>query len=464
MTDRVAFADRKASFKQPPGHVTDRSQSQAARRNKALEEQKRRRAKRVESERHIDLLAGLSLGASDDEADEAEERPQPVGHFASLLKPSATAPDSISHDQDAAATAMDGMEALPTSFKSKSKRKRRPKAKAKASKKPSPWAEKCMYAELLEMTDPDSVQWTEESSAEADGLPEDLQTGWVAVAPVPVGKRCLAVSHQGSGTIGVVPNTTLRSRVLGKPLMPRFPSPLPSDTIIDCILDQNWMQNGILHVLDVLKWKGQDVADCETSFRLWWRDTRLSELPPPRPPTVLTSSKDSSPTQTWPANGMQPSGDASNTEYRFPYPTAFIPVRYHTDTTLPQLLTHVIPLARSSYNVNISIPTNPSAELRPAEAEVEMEVEESQPSLPESSVKEINTEIKSDGLLLYVAQAIYEPGTSPLSSWIPVAAVQDETAMSEAQASPLDTFQRLVQKRLVREQAAIGQNDMSMQT
>ncbi|TFY63205.1 hypothetical protein EVG20_g6411 [Dentipellis fragilis] len=442
MADRVAFADRKASFKQPPGHVTDRSQSQAARRNKALEEQKRRRAKRIESERHIDLLAGLSLEASDDEADEVDERPQPLGHFASLLKPSALTTDSTSNNQNAAATPMDDMEVLPTSFKSKTKRRRRPKAQEKAAKKPSPWADKCMYAELLEMTDLDSVQWTADGSVEIDRLPEDLQTGWVAVAPVPVGKRCLAVSHQGSGTIGVVPNTTLRSRVLGKPLMPRFPSPLPSDTIIDCILDQNWQQNGILHVLDVLKWKGQDVADCETSFRLWWRDTRLSELPPPRPPT----------------------GGASNTEYRFPYPTAFIPVRYHTNTTLPRLLTHVIPLARSSYNVNISIPTNPSADLRPAEAESEMEIEESQPSLPESSVKEINAEIKSDGLLLYVAQAIYEPGTSPLSSWIPVATVQDETAMMEGHTSPLDTFQRLVQKRLAREQATGGQSDTSMQT
>ena len=64
------------------------------------------------------------------------------------------------------------------------------------------------------------------------------------------------------------PNTTLRSRVLGKPLMARFPSPLPSDTVLDCILDQNWRENGILHVLDVIKWKGQDIADCESSFRL----------------------------------------------------------------------------------------------------------------------------------------------------------------------------------------------------
>lgn len=50
-------------------------------------------------------------------------------------------------------------------------------------------------------------------------------------------------------------------------LLPRFPSSLPPLTILDCILDVDWRTNGILHVLDVLKWKGQDVADCETPFR-----------------------------------------------------------------------------------------------------------------------------------------------------------------------------------------------------
>jgi snurportin-1 len=51
-------------------------------------------------------------------------------------------------------------------------------------------------------------------------------------------------------------------------------------------------------------------------------------------------------------------------------------------------------------------------------------------------------EIKPDGLLLYVAQAIYEPGTSPLSSWVPlVSPVTDEMASTE-QSSPLEMFER----------------------
>ena len=64
-----------------------------------------------------------------------------------------------------------------------------------------------------------------------------------------------------------MPNTTLRSRVLGKALMKPFPSSLPPQTVLDCIIDDNWRDNGILHVLDVITWKGQDLGDCETPFR-----------------------------------------------------------------------------------------------------------------------------------------------------------------------------------------------------
>ena len=49
--------------------------------------------------------------------------------------------------------------------------------------------------------------------------------------------------------------------------MKPFPSTIPPHTVLDCILDENWRNTGILHVLDVIKWKGQDIADCETPFR-----------------------------------------------------------------------------------------------------------------------------------------------------------------------------------------------------
>ena len=60
--------------------------------------------------------------------------------------------------------------------------------------------------------------------------------------------------------------------------------------------------------------------------------------------------------------------------------------------------------------------------------------------------------IHSDGMLLYVAQASYEPGASPLSLWIPIQGyTQDKSATVEplsATAStvdgPLSLFERYV--------------------
>lgn len=72
------------------------------------------------------------------------------------------------------------------------------KAGGKKNAKASKWADKCMYAELLEMRDGFDI-----SGDLRDGIPDDIESGWVAVAPVPVGKRCLAVTHQTSGIAGV---------------------------------------------------------------------------------------------------------------------------------------------------------------------------------------------------------------------------------------------------------------------
>lgn len=78
---------------------------------------------------------------------------------------------------------------------------RKPKKKRKnKNSKHNKWADKCMYAELLEMASDDP--WSTLNSKDG-GLPNDIETGWVAVGPVPVGKRCLAVTHQSSGIAGV---------------------------------------------------------------------------------------------------------------------------------------------------------------------------------------------------------------------------------------------------------------------
>ena len=147
----------------------------------------------MESERHIDLFADLNLGISDDETgdnDNPDIVRDGIAQLAPLLPRSdpdlASVPSRESHAAE-----------LNSAGGQPGQRKGRRKKVTKSSiKKTSPWANKCMYAELLEMQE--TEQWTSGD----DRLPSDLETGWVALAPVPVGKRCLAISHEGGGTTG----------------------------------------------------------------------------------------------------------------------------------------------------------------------------------------------------------------------------------------------------------------------
>ncbi|KAH8083300.1 hypothetical protein BXZ70DRAFT_958352 [Cristinia sonorae] len=421
---RLTVNDRKSSFKTPPGSIRDASSSQELRRQKALEEQKRRRAERFDSSRQLDFFADLSLGHSDNEDNADDTAPEVVregvASLASLLPPSH--PRSI----DATLTPTPGYDnandATQSSVNGKKKSKNKRKGKGKGTPKthsgspvPGRWGDKCMYAELLEMNeDFDQVK--------GDGIPGDIESGWVAVAPVPVGKRCLAITHAASGIAGIVPNTTLRSRLLGKPLMKPFPSSLPPHTVLDCILDDSWRDNGILHILDVIKWKGQDIGDCETPFRFWWRDTRLSELSPLPPPA------------------FDP-GATITSHYQFPYPTTLITVPSHTDTTLPYIFNTLIPMTRTARLIPITVPMpNTSGG---------MDMDDT-PSHSFTPVQSITMEVKSDGLLLYVSQSTYEPGTSPLSTWVPIRPYSDrgDDAMPADGEGPLDRFERLIKRRL----------------
>ncbi|KAF9476804.1 hypothetical protein BDN70DRAFT_881919 [Pholiota conissans] len=521
--------DRKSSYKLPPTTIRDKLVSQEARRSKALEEQKRRRAQKIDSSRQLDMFADLSLAEHSDE-DESETVPAPtsvaayvsllqkseeeevngIAHKTNVFTSSSSTFEYPSHQAEASNSAsasylaskeqhpipvdqVDESTGALTDAKKPRKRggknshKRRSEAnKASNSHKykggSSKWADKCMYAELLEMHDDEVWDGNGDMGYDEqdihDGLPRDLETGWVAIAPVPKGKRCLVVTQQSAGVAGVVPNTTLRSRLLGKFLLPRFPSTLPPLTVLDCILDNNWRENGILHVLDVVRWKGQDVADCEAGFRFWWRDTRLAELPQIPPPSFhfvsLPSSSASTGTITLPHKGNDEASNSQSPRYYFPYPTTFIPVPYHSNTNLPTLDTHVIPAARSVREVPIvlpssihssSFPSRNSAESTIVRAEGEMEIESTTSCLNPSGINGSDTAlmpttafVQPDGLLLYVAEASYEPGTSPLSSWIPIRGYDetDNTVEGVKRQGPLDLFQRLVRKRL-NKKAVFGQ-------
>ncbi|KAG6825713.1 hypothetical protein H0H92_002740 [Tricholoma furcatifolium] len=303
---------------------------------------------------------------------------------------------------------------------------KKPKKKRRGKAKTNKWADRCMYAELLEMASDPSERWLQGSSG--DGLPVDLETGWVALSPVPQGKRCIAITQTA---VGVPSHATLRSRLLGKILIPRFPAVLPPHCVLDCILDSHWKENGVLHVLDILKWKGQDLTECESAFRFWWRDTRIAELPPSTPPPVPSDSN-TSPT----------------TEYTFPYPITFLPVPYHTDTTLSNLLTHITPSLRVSRSIPISLPLPLLGPETANSGGMEVDFNASKFNFGPTTQPQLRTygttatDIVPDGLLLYVKAASYDSGTSPLSSWVPL-----ESYDGPEVESPVDVFERSVEFR-----------------
>lgn len=98
------------------------------------------------------------------------------------------------------------------------------------------------------------------------GLPHDLFENWIAMGPIPKGKRCLVVSFASTkmNKKGRVTNTILLARSSGRPLGRHYIPVLPPDCILDCIYLKD---AGALFVLDVMNWRGQSIAECDTEFR-----------------------------------------------------------------------------------------------------------------------------------------------------------------------------------------------------
>jgi hypothetical protein len=79
-----------------------------------------------------------------------------------------------------------------------------PTAPKAPGQKRNQWADRCMYAELLELNPGPALN--PQLDVE-DGLPDDLDTEtWIAISGVPVGKRCLAVTYTSSGIAGTGTN------------------------------------------------------------------------------------------------------------------------------------------------------------------------------------------------------------------------------------------------------------------
>lgn len=144
-----------------------------------------------------------------------------------------------------------------------------------------------------------------------------------------------------------------------------------------------------------------------------------------------------------PPSNSGPSDPTGLKAYRFPYPTKFLSIPYHTDTSLEALSSQIVPLARTSRPVEIDVPIVSNA-TEPVESAMEID----QKSAPVTAFAKQTTEIAADGLLLYMAEASYEAGTSPLSTWIPIANYEEShTSNIKADSipsadGPLDIFHR----------------------
>jgi snurportin-1 len=400
-------SSRKTSYK--PNGIAN---VQEYRRKSALEEQKKRRAQKIELARNIDLLGSLSLSPqvepsnTTNDSDEGAEIPlivrEGLSNYASLVAPTASPMQA---------------QLEPTSTEKRKRKKKKQTVGTSRPKSGAPtYANRCMYAELLEMHEESqwSVDGVDGMSIEkrTNGLPDNLETRWVALAPIPMGKRCLAVTQtQHSGQSPITP-THLHSRLKGVSLL-KFPSLIPPDSILDCILDSNWTETGILHVFDILRWRGTDFDDCEAEFRFWWRDARLSEIPHSHLNSIVTSP---------------------STQPKFSYPTTFHPVPYVVPPiSLATYLSTIIPAARSIKHVELSLPTI-------MDGSMDVDGADSQ------DIK-IAVPIETDGLLLYVSEASYQPGETPLSAWVPAKPLTTTSEEPSIKEPPLDLFERLIRER-----------------
>lgn len=191
--------------------------------------------------------------------------------------------------------------------------------------------------------------------------------------------------------------------------------------------------------------------------RFWWRDTRLGELPRNLPPTINFFPK---------SLRTENIGHPEQTKSpQFPYPTYFLPIPYHTNTSLTLLDAEIIPAARSKRSITVEVPIPNKEPLDSVAASTSMDVElgtgvPSAPAFtftstlsPSIVMSPVPVTVEPDGLLLYVAEAGYEPGTSPLSSWVPISGYQspgDPISSSKLPAErPLDLFQRWVVSNLI---------------
>ncbi|GAA5939094.1 uncharacterized protein JCM15063_004422 [Sporobolomyces koalae] len=219
------------------------------------------------------------------------------------------------------------------------------------------WAKNLLsYAETLDLTE--------------GTLPADLDSAW-RMSVVPVGKRCLAATT--TDTNGK--NTILYSRVAGRALG-RFHSSLPGDCLLDVIWDK---AQSILWVLDTCKWRGQYIVECEADFRAFFTISKLSELD-----LQCYYSDDNN-------DSIDSTGRGGGR------PLLILPCPTYSAPLTSQVLAPI--LSSLSNPSHLTISTIDYRDRR--------------------RTRQVTVEMRSSGVLLYVREAHYESGSTPLVNWVP---------------------------------------------
>ncbi|KAL7415063.1 hypothetical protein BDY24DRAFT_383598 [Mrakia frigida] len=278
------FAHRQANFKSTPS----RSAGEGVRRQVQEDQRKKRstlttaaRLASITSLSSLSLLSGEAPPSSSEEEDTASSKPphalSGVSEFVGSMEVDTGGPSAAVSTSTA-----DSADAVPLHSKRRNKNKKKKKA--------SPLSNVLMYTTLL------PIPQSSPLFIPPDGLPptSDLTSSWLALGPIPKGKRCLCVA----GPYGSA--TRLHTRISARVIL-KWVSPLPGETVLDAVLADDWKTSGILYILDILSWRSLDIASNPASFRIPFLHSRLGDLPPPPP--------------------LSPP---------YPYPIHFVPVPYHS--------------------------------------------------------------------------------------------------------------------------------------
>lgn len=195
-------------------------------------------------------------------------------------------------------------------------------------------------------------------------------------------------------------NTLLLARQTGRPLARHLVPSLPPDCVLDCIYSE---AHAALFVLDLLRWKSQSISESEAEFRMFWRDSKLSELGPqilsqPAPPAqeAFRENGDSAPT----ASGTSRKGSHGHKPAQLivlPVPCSPAPLNPHS------LVNDVVQPTCAHATATISF-----LALVPPAAETQGEQRASrkqQMSSRNTVAQTVSMEYEIDGLLLLVKSA-----------------------------------------------------------